>query len=299
MGLFGGLFGGGKKPPKETTTTTVSKVELPPEVKKIITASTPYIIKAPGNYKPYAGDRVANLTRDQKIANRSFEIAGAQLQKQMNPAAIKTYQEGLSLLTNPFQNPAYGQAVDAAVRPIQDQFLQSVLPNIRTSSVGSGQYGGSRQDLANNIATQSYLREVGDTTGQLAYDTYNRGITAGLQTLALGPTVGQQLGMPGQFYATAGGVQQNQAQAEKNAVMDRYNERMLGPFQIALQSLQAANGVPGGSSSSSVTQPTGMQGGGGTGGKIMGAIGGAAQGFAMTGSPWGAAAGAVLSLFGS
>lgn len=285
------------KTPKNVTTTSTNETKLPAEVSRIISASTPYVLDAAKNYKPYSNDRVANLTPDQVAANKALEIA-AQQSKGMNQQAVGAYGQGLSLLTNPFQNPAYDAALQAAIHPIQDQFTQTVLPNIRTSSVSSGQYGGSRQDLANNIASQGFLRQVGDTSGQLSYDTYNRGLTAGLQTLALGPQIGQQLQQPGQMLATAGGVQQNQAQAETNAKMDAYNEKMLGPYQLALQSLSAAAGIPGGSSTNTTNAP-GQQGPGIASKLIGGAASGAALGSLLpaVGGPWGAAAGAVLSLF--
>ena len=277
--------------PESTTQTVVNSTQLPPETQQLINLAMPYITQGLQGYQPYAGNRVANLTPDQVAAQEALRMASGQV-GQMNQGAQQAYQTGLSYLTNPFQNPAMQGAMDAAVRPIQQQFETSVLPNIRTSAVTAGQYGGSRQDLGNRLASQDYLRQVGDTSSKIAYDTFAHGLDTGIRSLALGPNVAGQMALPAQFQGAAGDIQQNQNQAEINANMQAYNERTLMPYSLALNTLNAAAGIPGGTTTSSNTADTGVR----APSTMQRVLGGAAQGAAI-GGPWGAGIGAVLSLF--
>lgn len=281
----------GGKVPKSTTQTVTNTTTLPKETTQLINLAMPYLNEGLSGYKPFEGDRVANLSPDQIAAQEAMRMAAGQAAS-LNPATSAAYTQGLSYLTNPFQNPAMQGAIDASVRPIQDQFINTVLPNIRTSAVTNGQYGGSRQELANNAATQTYLRQVGDTSSKVAYDTFQHALDTGIRSLALGPSVVNQFGAPGNFLGMAGDVDQNQAQAEINAQMNAYDEKMLMPYSLALQTLQAASGIPGGSTTSTNTADTGVR----APGKTQRVLSGAATGYSV-GGPVGAGIGAVLSLF--
>lgn len=283
--------GGGSSKNQTVTTTT----NLPPEVTQLINLATPYLQRGLQNYTPYSGPRVASMSPDQTAAITALRNAAGGLTDTSNQAQ-SAFGTGLSYLSNPLQNPALGGAIDAAVRPIQQQFLQTVLPNIRTSAVTNGQYGGSRQDLANNLASQTFLRQVGDTSAGLTYDAWNKGLTTGLQTLAMAPQVQQMQLAPAAALGQAGTAEQDQAQAELNAQLQAYYEKQLGPFMMAQSVLSSAAGIPGGSTSSTgpgQAQPSVGQRvlGGGAAGAAIGSM------IPAIGGPWGAGIGAILSLF--
>ena len=109
-------------------------------------------------------------------------------------------------------------ATQAAIDPVQRNFLEQVLPNIRSNAIQAGQYGGSRQDLANQGATSKYL----DATGRISADMQQWGLQHGLQREGLYGGLGlqqsaqdlQRLGLYGNLGLQAQAQDQSFAQAQ-------------------------------------------------------------------------------------
>ena len=75
-------------------------------------------------------------------------------------------------------NPYFGHAVNAAIRPITEQLTEQALPAIRSGAVQTGQYGGSRQALAEGTAIGKATRAMGDMAGTMASNAYGQGLNA-------------------------------------------------------------------------------------------------------------------------
>ena len=109
-------------------------------------------------------------------------------------------------------------ATQAAIDPVQRNFLEQILPNIRSNAIQAGQYGGSRQDLANQGAASKYL----DATGRISADIQQRGLQHGLQREGLYGSLGlqqsaqdlQRLGLYGNLGLQAQSQDQSFAQAQ-------------------------------------------------------------------------------------
>lgn len=86
-------------------------------------------------------------------------------------------------------NPYFASAMQAAIRPVQEQFTEQVLPGIRQGAIGAGQMGGSRQGIAEGIATRGYLDTIGDITANMGSQAYGQG----LQAVQAGAGIGQGL----------------------------------------------------------------------------------------------------------
>jgi len=69
-------------------------------------------------------------------------------------------------------NPFFTQGVNAAIRPFTEQLTEQMLPSIRSGAVQTGQYGGSRQALAEGTAIGKASRAIGDTAAQFANNAY-------------------------------------------------------------------------------------------------------------------------------
>jgi hypothetical protein len=143
-------------------------------------------------------------------------------------------------------NPYQQQMMQAATRPLEQQFAQSVLPGISSLYSQSGRLGSGSMERALGTATESFGRALGDVTSNLAGSQFQQ--ERQLQQQALGQLAGvsaqdiqtrlagagaleqaqraatsQQAGIAGQLaglsaqdiqtrLAGAGGLQQAQAQ---------------------------------------------------------------------------------------
>ena len=59
-------------------------------------------------------------------------------------------------------NPYLEKAISAATRPLWQQYNQQVIPAITSAAVGHGTTGGSREGVAQGLASQAALQESGD-----------------------------------------------------------------------------------------------------------------------------------------
>lgn len=139
-------------------------------------------------------------------ANVYGQAAGGQF---VNPAIAQAQSiaSGSMLNSNPYQQ----QMMQAATRPLEQQFSQSVLPGISSLYSKSGRLGSGSMERALGTATESYGRALGDVTANLAGTQYQA--ERQLQQQALG-----QLGaLSAQDIQTrlagATGLQSAQAQA--------------------------------------------------------------------------------------
>jgi hypothetical protein len=75
---------------------------------------------------------------------------------------------GSMLNSNPYQQ----QMMQAATRPLEQQFSQSVLPGISSLYSKSGRLGSGSMERALGTATEGYGRALGDVTSNLAGSQY-------------------------------------------------------------------------------------------------------------------------------
>jgi len=113
-------------------------------------------------------------------------------------------QAGLSTALNPTQNPYLQGAIQSAIRPMRQEFQENILSGIGDEALGAGQYGGSRQGIAEGIATRGYLDKVGDVATEMAYGDYAGGQERMLNALSQAPTVANLGMMPSQIYQQEG-----------------------------------------------------------------------------------------------
>ena len=199
------------------------------------------------------------------------------------------------LTSGTFQN-----AANAAIRPAVQQFNQGVLPQISNDAVAAGQFGGSRQGIAEGIASNSLQQNIMDTTSKMAMDYYNSGLTAQGRALALAPQTLEAGAMPGTMLDQVGQQQMQYQQMLLDANQQQFSEQQMQPWN----NLGLYQNLITGSFGSNTTEPVSKTSPlmSGLGGAALGygaatMLGGAAKGAAW--GPYGAAAGALLGLFGA
>lgn len=190
---------------------------------------------------------------------------------------------------NPASNEILRNQVDAAVRPITENYQQVVRPVIRDEFLGAGQqFGGSRRGVAEGNAANAYMRNVGDTSAKLVGDQYATNIGAQVRALGLLPQTMQSQAIPGMTTSGVGDVRQALSQEMLNANVAGFNYDQLAPFLQSKELISLLQGIPGAGVTSTANVPQASKGQTALGGAMAGASMGSMFG------PWGTAAGAGL-----
>lgn len=176
-------------------------------------------------------------------------------------AAQTAYTSGLSglgqtaggsfLMGSPFQQAA----IQAATRPLQQQFAESTLPALQSAFSKAGRYGSGAQAQAIGRAQEGVSTAIGNIAAQMANQQYaaerqlQQQAQASLPQLAAqaGTIYGQQY-LPAQQLAQAGAAQEQIAQAPLQEAMTRYQFAQQLPYQQLQSFLSGVYGTPLGSS---------------------------------------------------
>lgn len=176
----------------------------------------------------------------------------------------------------PESNPALSATIDAATRPITETLTQSTLPAIRGAASTTGNFGSSRQGIAEGLASQGASRAVGDTGAKIATAGYQSGLDALLKNLALLPQTSNLQLQPGMTTSGVGDVRQAMTQAQLGETNTRSTFDDLLPLIMAQNLIGLGASVPTRETTATANQPTAnpwMQGAG-LGIAGLGALGG-------------------------
>lgn len=228
------------------------------------------------------------------LAGQNALLQGAAGAGQNAQAASAGVNYGLSGAMDVNNNPYLQQSVDAALQRVQQQWTDpnGVMSQIRTGAQNAGQFGGSRQGVAEGVAARGLAQSLGDTAATMYSDAYNKGQETFAKTLALTPNIMQSYALPAQWLSAVGAQNENQAQALENYNAAARQWNIDAPW-IPLENY--ANIVYGGGSSQTGTKTDGP-----AKNPLLGAVGGAAAGWAAGASigssagPYGAAIGAII-----
>ena len=165
---------------------------------------------------------------------------------------------GAFLQGSPYQQAA----IQAATRPIQQQFAESTLPALQSAFSKAGRYGSGAQERAISQAQEAASRAIGDVTTNIAYQDYARERAMQQQALgqqaALGALAPQFYGaqmLPSQTLAQIGQARETIAQAPLQEAMQRYQYEQTLPYQQLNAFLSSVYGTPLGSASYAAQQP--------------------------------------------
>lgn len=122
---------------------------------------------------PYSGPLVAGADPLQVQAN----TAGEQLAFDSvgQGAGVRGLAEQLisGETLDPSRAPGFQGVLSSAIQPLLDQFSEVIVPQITSSAINSGAYGGSRNGIALSSAADDLQENILDTSSQLAYTNYN------------------------------------------------------------------------------------------------------------------------------
>lgn len=275
--------------------TQTTQQNLSPEQQQVLNLAMPGINSFAASVpQRYQGETVAQFTTPQQAGQaQALNAAGTQDSLAQTGANASNFL--MSNLWDPANNAGLNNTIDAAVRPITENYQQVVQPGIRDEMQAAGQqFGGSRRGVAEVNSGNSYLRNVGDTAATVAQNEYGANLDAYTKALGLLPQTQAAQTAGAVTTSGVGDVQQNQAQQNINADVAGYNYDQLAPFLQSQELVSLLSGIPGGGVTSvgSTAQPntaTSVLGGAAAGaslGSLLGPVGGAG----------GAGLGALLAL---
>lgn len=210
-----------------------------------------------------------------------------QLATQANPALQQAQQAYLQSLGGIGQtasgaflgaNPYQAQMMQAATRPLEQQFANQVLPSISSMFSRAGRYGSGAMERALGQATEAQTRALGDITSNIAGQQFQqeRGLQQqaqlGLAQLAsAAPSIYSQQFLPSQQLAQVGAAREQIAALPLQEQMQRFQFQQQLPYQQLSGYLSSVYGSPMGSfGTQTQTMPQN---------RVMGTLAGAGLGY--------------------
>lgn len=289
------MSGGGSGDPVQTTQqssgTTTS--QLGPEQRQLLNLAMPGLqnfAASPPQVQGAAGT-VAGFNPTQEAGQSQVLSSVPGMQNLLGGAAGTTNDILAGKYLDPNSNPALQGTIDAATRPIWQGLTEQALPAIRSgAATGAGgspsaNYGGSRQGIAEGIASRGAETAAGDTAAKVSTAGYMAGLDQLTRALGMSPTIAASQTMPGATTSAVGDVQQGQAQRALSADNAAFNWNQWLPYLTGSSLLGAIPAVGGGSTT--------------TTGNSTGTAPGPQQNPWMTGIGAGMAGGSILSGLGS
>src|SRR6266576_1005348 len=245
------MSGGSQQPPTQTT-----KQELSPEQRQIMDYAMPGIASfAAQTPQRYQGQTIAGFDPSQ-TAGQEMALQAAGTQANLGNAGAGTSSYWLrpgALDVN--QDPVVQGAIQAATRPMYNQLQQQILPQLGEEATGTGNFGSSRQGIAQGVATQATQTAAGEAGAKIAFDAYKTNVTAQLQSLGLLPQTEQNLNNPALTTSAVGDVRNQMEQRLLDQNVNNFNWDQYAPFLQSKEIMSLLQGFPGGQTTTTGSVP--------------------------------------------
>jgi hypothetical protein len=227
------------------------------------------------------------IAQQEAIARRQSPVLQQSQQAyQQSLGQIGQTAAGGFLNANPYQQAM----MEAATRPLTQQFSQSVLPGISSLYSRSGRLGSGAMERALGTATEAFGRSLGDITSNIAGTQYQQ--ERGLQQQAqmqqaqlagLAPQFYSQQFLPSQTLAQVGAQQEAIAAQPLQEQLARYQFQQRLPYEQLSGYLSSVYGTPLGNYGTTTQNAPTYQNrtAGALGGALAGGLGGYALGQAF------------------
>jgi len=264
-----------------------------------LTGEQPRFFEGQTYVSPSAQTQQALAQQEALATQASPVLQQAQQAYQQSLGGIGATAAGSFLGSNPYQQ----QMMQAATRPLEQQFSNQVLPNIASLFSKAGRYGSGAMQNALGTATEGFGRALGDITSNIAGQQYQqeRGLQQQAQMgqaalAAAAPQIYGQQFLPTQQLAQVGAAREAIAAQPLQEQMARFQFGQQLPYQQLQGYLSSVYGSPMGSYGSQTTQTPNNYIGSALGGAGLGYLGGSLLGgntFGVSNSVLGAGLGAL------
>jgi len=248
-----------------------------------LTGQQPEFFPGQTYVSPSAATTEAIAQQEQLARQQSPVLQQAQQAYQASLGQVGQTAAGGFLNANPYQQAM----MEAATRPLTQQFSQAVLPGISSLYSRSGRLGSGAMERALGTATEAYGRSLGDITANIAGSQYQQeramqqqAQLAQAQLAGAAPSFYGQQFLPSQTLAQVGAQQEAIAAQPLQEQLARYQFGQQLPYQQLQGYLSSVYGTPLGSYGTQTTNaPTYQNRSAGVlGGAIAGGLGGYAFG---------------------
>jgi len=265
------------------STNTVTKQELDPAVRPYVEyglseAQRLYQTGAPKYFEgqTYVSPSAQTQTALQMAEQRA--LAGSPLTQAAQQQTLANIQ-GNYLGGNPFFQGAFNPAAQAAQGAFFDATRQ-----IGSQASSAGRYGSNAQQQMQDKAAATFAQALTNTAGNLAYQNYDAERARQMAATGAAPSMSEAGYADINRLMNIGQAQEGYQEMALQDAINRFNFQQNLPQAQLQQFLSAAYGSPQGGISS---QPVYSN-------RLGSALGAGALGYGVTGSPYGAAAGAAL-----
>lgn len=279
--------------PQYQTSESRTTQELSPEQRQVLNLALPGVMSFGASVpQRYQGSTIAGFDPSQTAGqNMALGAAGEQNRLAGNASRASDFWTS-DAPWRPENNPALAGSITAATRPITEQLTESTLPALRSGAVASGNFGSSRQGLAEGMASREASRAVGDTASKLVNQNYQTNVDAQLRAMGMLPQLQAAQTQGAQTTSAVGDVRQALEQARLGETVGNFTYDQYAPYLQSRELLSFLQGLPGGSTVASGRSEASTP----QSNPLTSALGGAASGAAMGSmfGPWGTGIGALL-----
>lgn len=241
-------------PKKQTTTTST---EMSDEQKKLYASAQPFINSyvSQGGAPQAPTNTVAGTNATQQAGQTAaLGAVGTQAGIANSSAGAQNFLTSGAALS-PATNPALRDTIAYAIEPGTKALTEQMLPAIRQEAVTTGNFGSSRQGLAEASALEDAYRAALGTGASISTAGYNSGLGAMTDALkTTGLTQAAQTAPAGTISAV-GEAQQQQSQRELDAANQAAMYNAQRPLVTAQQILGLLGMTPGGTATSTQQLP--------------------------------------------
>lgn len=184
-------------------------------------------------------------------------------------------------------NPAVMNMINAQGSLINDQLTRNWLPQIRSGAIGAGQYGGSRQGIAEGLAMGEASKALANSAAQTQLGAYEQAVRQQLGASSVYPGALQMGFTPGSMLQGFGSTLQGMDQQSISENAARFGWPYTEPWNRLNQYVGAVGGIPVGQYGTTTQTSSGGGSSSALGGALNGAMMGAslATPLAMMGGP--------------
>lgn len=235
---------------------TTTQQQLTPEQQQLVGMAMPnYQAIASGTPTLPGASSVAGFTPAQQAGQAQVLGSTGQMGNIVGTAGQTNQRISGGEFLDPASNPVVQNAVKAATDPIFQNLAQTTIPQQQAAgAAGSGvNYGGSREGIAEGLATQGAQRAAGQAGAGIMNTALGQGLQGTLQAIGQAPTIAGAQALPGATTSTVGDVQQQQAQNVLNATTAAQQFQQFLPWIKAQILTQGAGALPGGSTTATGT----------------------------------------------
>ena len=172
-------------------------------------------------------------------------------------AAQESYMRGLGglgataggafLMGNPYQQ----MAIEAATRPIMQQYQEQTMPGIASGFSRAGRYGSGAMERAQGRAAEATGRAIGDVAANIAYTGYEaergrqqQALTQQINAAQMAPQIYGQQFLPSQQLGQIGAMRETIAGLPLQEQMARFQFAQQAPVQQLQSFLSSVYGTP-------------------------------------------------------